>query len=220
VNCGLPETGRSNWRPLARATAAHSTVTFNQTSSCEFFDGRATRRLFGTLVSGGPTRVTARRDVDEHAIRVSAEHDGYADRYGIVHQRTVLLATDGSRLEGEDVFLPARGESLPAALPDTFAVRFHLHPSVRVTVSEHGHGAVLTLPNEDVWNFYAYEDEVVIEESVYLGGRDGPRRTAQIVIHGHARKAPRIEWTFAFKEAAVAVGAEEHSATDGDDLAF
>ena len=58
VNCGLPETGRGNWRHLARATAAHSTVTFNETSSCHFLDSNLIRRLFGTLISSGPGRVT------------------------------------------------------------------------------------------------------------------------------------------------------------------
>ena len=38
VNCGLPETSRENWRQVARATAAHSTVTFNDTSSCRFLE--------------------------------------------------------------------------------------------------------------------------------------------------------------------------------------
>ena len=36
VNCGLPATSRETWRHVARATAAHSTVTFNDTSSCRF----------------------------------------------------------------------------------------------------------------------------------------------------------------------------------------
>src|SRR5262245_32790673 len=32
VNCGLPGTSRETWRQVARATAAHSTVVFNDTS--------------------------------------------------------------------------------------------------------------------------------------------------------------------------------------------
>ena len=39
VNCGLPGTNRGTWRQVARATAAHSTVVFNDTSSCRFLDG-------------------------------------------------------------------------------------------------------------------------------------------------------------------------------------
>ena len=38
VNCGLPAVNRENWRQVARATAAHSTVTVNDASSCRFFE--------------------------------------------------------------------------------------------------------------------------------------------------------------------------------------
>ena len=58
-----------------------------------------------------------------------------------------------------------------------------------------GHGAMLILPNKDVWNFSAHEDRLEIEESVYLGGLEGPRRTFQIVIVGQARKVGRVAWT-------------------------
>ena len=58
---------------------------------------------------------------------------------------------------------------------------------------------MLMLPNKDVWTFNAYEDRVELEESVYLAGSDGPRRTVQIVIYGHARKMPRVHWTFAIR---------------------
>ena len=82
-------------------------------------------------------------------------------------------------------------------MPDEFAVRFHLHPSVKANRLTDGHGAMLMLPSRDVWTFNAYEDRVEIEESVYLSGADGPRRAVQIVIYGRARKIPRVHWTFA-----------------------
>jgi uncharacterized heparinase superfamily protein len=55
---------------------------------------------------------------------------------------------------------------------------------------------MLLMPNREVWNFSAFEDQVEIEESVYLAGTDGPRRTVQIVIYGRARKVSRIRWSF------------------------
>jgi uncharacterized heparinase superfamily protein len=125
-----------------------------------------------------------------------ASHDGYAARFGVIHQRTVMLAPDGSRLDGEDIFVGARGDALPASAKDEFAVRFHLHPAIKANRLTDGHGVMLMLPNRDVWNFSAYEDRVELEESVYLAGNDGPRRTIQIVIYGHARKVPRVQWSF------------------------
>jgi uncharacterized heparinase superfamily protein len=96
-----------------------------------------------------------------------------------------------------------RGESLPDNKPDAFAVRFHLHPSVKASRLTDGHSVVLMLQNRQVWSFTAYEDRVDIEESVYLAASDGPRRTVQIVVYGHARKSARVHWTFAQVERAV-----------------
>ena len=84
---------------------------------------------------------------------------------------------------------------IPQDVPDEFAVRFHLHPSVKASKLTDGHGAMLMLPNREVWTFNAYEDRVEIEESVYLAGADGPRRAVQIAIYGRARKVPRVHWS-------------------------
>jgi uncharacterized heparinase superfamily protein len=195
VNCGMPGAGRESWRQVARATAAHSTVTFNDSSSCQFLDSPLIRRIFGVPIVDGPRHVSVARDPEGRGMVVRTSHDGYADRYGVVHERFVSLTPDGNRLEGEDVFLPASGDSLPPDADDHFAVRFHLHPGTRVNVFPDGHGAVLLLPNRDVWNLNSHDDVVAVEESVYLAGQDGPRRTTQIVIYGQARRTQRVHWT-------------------------
>ena len=86
-------------------------------------------------------------------------------------------------------------------------MRFHLHPPIKANRLTDGHGAMLLLPNKEVWTFNAYEDRIELEESVYLAGPDGPRRTVQIVIHGRARKVPRVHWTFAHVAAGAAAAA-------------
>jgi uncharacterized heparinase superfamily protein len=55
---------------------------------------------------------------------------------------------------------------------------------------------MLVLPNRDVWTFEALDDTVELEDSVFLAGNDGPRRTAQIVIRQDARHAPSVRWSF------------------------
>ena len=197
VNCGMPRTAREDWRHFARATPAHSTVTFNETSSARFVETAAFRRLLGgSPMLGGPSRVTVTREDHPESIALRAAHDGYADRFGIVHERTIVLAADGTRLEGEDMFLAAEDGPQIRAGEDRFAIRFHLHPSIKASRLTDGHGVMLVTPNKEVWTFTAPEDRVELEDSVYLASTDGPRRTAQMVIHGNARKTPRVLWTF------------------------
>ena len=208
VNCGLPSTSRDSWRQVARATAAHSTATLNDTSSCRFLESGAIRRmLYGTPMVGGPRQVAVERGEQQDGVVLRASHEGYAETFNVIHQRALLLSPDGRRLDGEDVFAPAAGEMVPAGR-DQFAVRFHLHPSVRANRLADGHSAMLLMQNKEVWTFNAYEDRVDIEESVYLAGPDGPRRTVQIVIYGRARKVMRVQWTFAaHAQAAPTAGA-------------
>ena len=197
VNCGLPVASREGWRQVARTTAAHSTVTFNDTSSCRFIEAGPVRRMLnGTPMLAGPRNVAVAREELEDGVVLRASHDGYADIFNVVHERVLMLSADGRRLDGEDSFTPARGELVPAER-DQFAVRFHLHPSVKANRLSDGHGAMLAMPNKEVWTFSAYGDRVDVEESVYLAGPDGPRRTVQLVIYGRARNVPRVRWTFA-----------------------
>ena len=196
VNCGLPLINRESWRQVARATAAHSTVSFNNASSCRFREEGAFRQIVGVPIVDGPTRVPVARSEHEDSLVLRASHDGYSRRFGVIHQRAVMLTAGGSKLEGEDVFMPTHGEMLPQGSRDEFAVRFHLHPTIKASRRSDGHGAMLVLPNKDVWNFDSHEDRVEVEESVYLGGSEGPRRAQQLVIYGRARQVPRVHWTF------------------------
>lgn len=195
INCGMPATSRESWRQVARATAAHSTATINEASSCRFLDPGTFKRLLGVPIVAGPKQVHVDREERDEGSLLRASHDGYMERFGVVHQRTLMVGQDGSRLDGEDEFTFARRASSSAS-PDEFALRFHLHPSIKASRLNDAHGVMLILPNREVWNFNAYEDRVEIEESVYLAGNEGPRRTVQIVIRGLARQIPRIRWTF------------------------
>ena len=201
VNCGLPATSRETWRHVARASAAHSTVIFNDTSSCRFLTAESLRSLLGAPILSGPADVQVSRQERDNGMTLRLSHDGYASRFGVVHQRMLRLSPDGRRLDGEDVFAPAHGESLPARRGDNFAVRFHLHPLVKASRHSDGHGVMLVLPSKEVWTFDAYDERVELEESVYLAGPDGPRRSVQIVIYGHARAVPRVHWTISHQDA-------------------
>ncbi|HXF87344.1 MAG TPA: heparinase II/III family protein [Xanthobacteraceae bacterium] len=213
VNCGLPAINRETWRQVTRATAAHSTAVLDDTSSCRFLESSAFRKLIGTPIIGGPRNVTVSRDEQHGTIVLRASHDGYADRFQVVHQRTLMLAPDGSRLDGEDIFLSAAEGRRADDTRDDFAVRFHLHPTVKANRLADGRGAMLVLPNKEVWNFDAYDHAVEIEDSVYLGGPDGPRRTVQIVIYGHTRAAGRVHWSFTH----VTAGAPDARRARGDE---
>ncbi|MCC8953809.1 heparinase II/III family protein [Bradyrhizobium sp. Pear77] len=196
VNCGMPNTGRDSWRPFARSTAAHSTLTYRDTSSCQFVELSAMKRLLrGAPVTSGPSNVESYREAIPDGDVLTASHDGYLSRFGVIHRRVLMIAQDGTRMEGEDSLSPAPGGRIKGSEAD-FALRFHLHPSVKASRLSDARGVMLVLPNRDVWTFEAMDDKVDLEDSVFLAGNDGPRRTSQIVIRQDARQAATIRWSF------------------------
>jgi len=195
INCGLPAVNKENWRQVARATAAHSTVTFNDQSSCRFFESSLRKMLGGIPIISGPRNVSVERHDQSDGVHLRASHDGYAPDFGVIHHRAIRLYPDGRALDGEDSFTAADGRELPLSAGDEYAIRFHLHPAIKANRLSDGHGVILLLPDKDVWSFGTYGETVEIEESVYLAGPEGPRRTVQIVIYGHARQHPVVRWS-------------------------
>ncbi len=203
INCGMPSTGRDSWRPFARSTLAHSTLACHDTSSCQFVELSAMKRLLkGAPVISGPTNVESYREAVANGLLLTASHNGYLARFGVVHRRVLMIAQDGSRIDGEDTLSPAPGARIKGTETD-YTLRFHLHPSVKASRLSDGRGVMLVLPNRDVWTFEALDDKVEVEDSVFLAGNDGPRRTAQIVIRQDSRHAPSVRWTFVRSSAAA-----------------
>jgi uncharacterized heparinase superfamily protein len=204
INCGMPSTGRDNWRTFARSTAAHSTLTYHDTSSCQFVELTAMKRfLHGAPVVSGPVMVESFREVMASGTLLTTSHDGYLARFGVIHRRILMLSQDGFRLDGEDSVSPAPGGRLRGNDTD-YALRFHLHPSVKASRLSDARGVMLVLPNRDVWTFEAQNDRVDLEDSVFLAGNDGPRRTAQIVIRQDSRHAASVRWSFVRSNASPA----------------
>lgn len=186
VNCGAS----TKWNGALRATAAHSTVTLADKSMASVLSPGIARNLVGARMLGGPTNVTSGRRETPHGWLVESRHDAYLKGFGVLHERRLALARDGQTLTGGDTLVPqhVRKEAVP------YAVRFHIHPDVRVSPSQGG-DILLKLPNGDGWCFRT-GGEVSIEESVYLGS-DTARKTEQLVIAGTLASEPvEIAWVF------------------------
>ncbi len=188
VNCGLPEHGRAAWGPVARTTAAHSTLTIDGTSAGHLLRPGWIAGLIGPVLVSGARRVRAERTEANGAVTLEAEHDGYARVFGLDHRRR-LTVTPG-RLDGEDRLVGARPKAAPAAL------RFHLHPAVKASRLRDGAGILIVLPNRTAWLFTVEGFDAAIEESIALAMTDGPRRSEQIVVALPAGLRDAVRWRF------------------------
>lgn len=173
VNCGAHPSPTGPWRCGLAATAAHSTLTVAETNSAEVLEeGGLGRR---------PRQVTRERLEADGATLVEASHDGYLRNYGLVHRRRLYLSETGEDLRGEDTLEPATDAAVPGR---EFTIRFHLHPSVQVSLIQNGAAALLRLPSGQGWRLRAAGGVLELAESIYLGQGEEPRRSQQIVITG------------------------------------
>ena len=192
VNCGsASDARRATWDTALRATAAHSTLTLADTSTGAILGEGWARDFLGPRLLGGATEVETRREETPNGWSVEAGHDGYAVPFGVRHERRLTLSPQGTVLTGADRLLPKfkrRGAGL------AFAIRFHIHPDMRLSPSQGG-DILLKMPNGEGWRFRAGQP-VGVEESVYLGG-DTLRRAEQLVLSGNVADGPlEIAWVF------------------------
>lgn len=198
INCGVPPEHQDNWRRLARGTAAHSTVTIADASSSRFAPVAGFLGWRSPPIIGGPMQVRVARDEAPDGVTLAASHDGYRARFGVVHERRLFLSADGGTLSGEDRLIGARpkGGQRRRHAPG-FAVRFHLHPLVRVSRVRGGAAFLIAGPNGHAFEFTTDAEDVAIEESVFLSEFHGHRRAEQIVIYGRLDGRNTVCWTFA-----------------------
>ena len=195
VNCGVDTFGAPEIRPLARATAAHSTATINDTSSARFAHSGTLARILGAPLINGPRRVHCER-MDSQGIQAFvARHDGYLDRFGLYHEREMSLSASGTILEGTDRIMRRGGEPAGSNGRDNVVVRFHIHPDVSLFENRR-HDIVLAVEGGDRWEFSCEELAAEIEDSLFFAGLAGPRRSRQLVLTYRASEHPEIHWRF------------------------
>ncbi len=196
VNCGAPGDEESEWHIVSRATAAHSTLTINDASSSRLIKRQLLQPPREIYLLSNPKAVRSEISIGDAQVTLRGAHDGYRDRFGLLHQRLLKLSNDGDRLDGVDQLLDPRKSATAASADAMFAIRFHLHPRVKVSLLPDERGVALMLPNGERWQFSARGATLEIEESIFLADPIFRRRCLQIVLTGPCYPPPNVEWSF------------------------
>ena len=176
VNCGAAPVSMSAWRDAMRATAAHSTLVIADTNSSELRPEGLGRR---------PAHVEVQRQEANGAHWLEASHDGYLPAFGALHRRRLYIAESGEDIRGED--------AVEAGTPQSYAVRFHLHPAVKASLQGDGEAVLLRLHGGGSWRLRAEGAQVSLEESIYVGAGE-PRQAEQVVLSSQADGAQHVKW--------------------------
>ena len=188
VNAGAPRFSGPRYRQVARATAAHNTVTVNETSSARL----SVSPYLGPLLADGPSAITLNRfetETGDDALELS--HDGYAGLFGLIHERHLKLSRSGTVITGRDRLKPS-GPQAPGERPDAVA-RFHVHPAIDIIQA--GRDSVLLKASDgETWLFSADGHDLEITEDIFFADASGIRASEQVEVRFPAEGEQEIDW--------------------------
>lgn len=203
TSCGFSAEQPLNWARPIRAASAHSTLVLDGRSPGGLLKSEWKRQTVGDAVEyvAGPVKAT--RKEQESGIWLESHHEGYLGDYGLSHRRRLFMPREGHDIRGEDSLfaplgsVPIRRDQVP------FAIRFHIHPKVRVSLSQDKSSALLVVDGKAGWRFRTDGGQVSLEDSVYLAVGSVPVKTQQLVIYGDAfcdsdgeTRSNRVRWSF------------------------
>ena len=191
VNAGVDTFGTDEFRPLGRATAAHSTACVSDTSSARFHHSDRVSGIIGAPLVDGPRSVRSERLDRSGNQGFVAGHDGYVSRFGLYHERKLGLTSDGDSIAGVDRFIR---QGTPLSEREDIAIRFHVHPDVELFRDNKGR-LVLAAPQADRW-FFSCSLTPRIEELIFFAALGGPRRSRQIVFAFTVSEHAEVRWQF------------------------
>jgi len=165
---------------LSSSTAAHSTVTINDTSSCIFQKNKLIRKYFGNSLIEKHKIFKKEFKSDKEFVQCIVGHDGYQERFKILHERQITLFKNKSHIEGIDNLNCKNLENKNL----TFSVRFHIHPDIRITKTM-GNDILLSSINGEGWIFRSPQIPTKIEKNLYFGNPNNIRESSFILLEGN-----------------------------------
>jgi uncharacterized heparinase superfamily protein len=194
VNGGFPGPADRDWDAVARATASHNTLCLAESSSSRLVRHAKLEAIVGGMPIRGPDLVVAKLSDEGGTAVLAGSHDGYVQRFGLMHFRRIELSQNGMNLNGLDRLEPPHGKlRLKADLP--FAIHFHLHPDCRCDRLTNRNACRIQLRDGQSWVFAADGADLTIEDGLYFVDSAGPRPSIQIVLRGATFGETEVRWS-------------------------
>ncbi len=165
------------WQHALRQAAAHSSLSLADAPAEQ---SRCAPSLYHRLFE------------DKHGQLLEMERTGVEHLKKATHRRRLFLDIDGDDLRGEDVFVPEERKGQV-----DFVLRFHLHPTIKASLSRDRRSIILVTPGREGWRFQAGKAALALERSIYAGAQTKRQTSQQIVVTPYDFTGPvQIKWAF------------------------
>ena len=191
-NLGFDINKNNKIKLLSKSTAAHSTLYLNNHSSCIFRTSYPFKIYYENMLSEG-LKIIKKKIVSEKDFEnIIASHNGYQNRYGYIHERSIKFIKKEKIFLGIDNLIKNKKAS-----NISYGIRFHIYPGIKIVKTKNSQSILLSLKNGEGWKFNCHNKEVLIEKGIYLGNKNKIVENENIYISGMTNGDNQIiKWSF------------------------
>jgi len=163
INTGAGFKGKIN-----KTTAAHSTLTLNNTNAYKILNNNYLSRV--------PNSIKVKRIERYNSNFLEIENYSYKKQYDSTHKRLLYINKDGTDIRGEEnIYCPSE---------IVFDIRFYLDSSIKTSLINNGKAIILKLPNGDGWKFISSQERINVISNKYTDFNKQPKINEHIHISG------------------------------------
>ena len=169
-NSGYFQNFKHQLNEISKSSAAHSTLTLDDRSSCKF---NKKSKNFENL------RIIKKNIVfEKNYWKINAAHDGYLRQYGVIHDREIEFYPEQMKFIGHDKIIFKNDiKNLK------FEIRFHLEPNVKLMKTLDAKSILIDLDGEG-WKFNSNHNTINIDNGLYFGKKNSFLDNKNIFISG------------------------------------
>ena len=172
-SCGATNGKSSEWKKVLLSNSANSTLTIDETNA---FTGQDKKQYF-----------SSKRYVKNGFDVVECIHHGYLKRFSCICSRTVELEKNGKSI--------AILDTIHSDKLNTFFIRLHFSPSVKISLSIDKNSALITTKDQGLLFKYSGKAKLFLENSIFVQDSGKIENTSQLVLKGETtNKQTDILW--------------------------
>ena len=174
TNSGYFQKSKHQLNLISKFTASQTTLGVGNSSSVNFL-----KSSDGTNIINNSLKIFDKKIISNKNLwSFEASHDGYAKRYGIIHQRKVEFFHNTFKLSGSDNIIKKKNFR-----STNFEIRFHLVPNARILKTQDGKSIYIEIEKEG-WKFTSSTNKIDFETGLYFGHKNSFVENQNIFISG------------------------------------
>ena len=190
TNCGSAKNFSTKLSNLSQTTAAHSTLTINDTSSCLSQQNKLIKRYFGNSLKRKLKVYKKDTMKSKSILTISAGHDGYNSNFNCLYERKLTINELKKNLSGEELIIVTKETKSDI----NYALRFHVTPHTKLLKTQGG-DILLSLSNQG-WKFTCDKGNLKIENNLYFANHEKILESQCIVIEDKLSDSlNKIHWS-------------------------